>query len=116
MICQNIVMVKQRLALETYTKWMVYLAKLEKHFAIKDLAVPIRINVDCCGVRRAKSPTTSAMNRTRKEPDMEIGMLIFSDIHERFDLIGLSSVTNFDMFSMSKRRISITNYYFSSLK
>ena len=77
MICQNIVMVKQRLALETYTKWMVYLAKLEKRFAIKDLAVPIRINVDCCGVRRAKSPTTSAMNRTRKEPDMEIGMLIF---------------------------------------
>ena len=76
-ICQNIVMVKQRLALETYTKSMVYLAKLEKHFATKDLAEPIRINVDCYGVRREKSPTTSAMNKIRKEPDMEIGMLIF---------------------------------------
>ena len=94
-ICQNIVMVKQRLALETYTKWMVYLAKLEKHFAIKDLAVPIRINVDCCGVRRAKSPTTSAMNRTRKEPDMEIGMLIFLHMEDLI-LLAQSSVTNFD--------------------
>jgi hypothetical protein len=59
---------------------MVFPAKLARPFASKALAVLTRTNVDCYGVRRVKNLITSAMNKTKKVPDMEIAGMIGSTI------------------------------------
>ena len=79
-ICPNFVMVKLKAAQRTFSKSMAFPAKLARLFASKALVVLIRINVDCYGVRRVKSLITSAMNKIKKEPVMEIADMIGSMI------------------------------------
>ena len=79
-ICPNFVMVKLKAAQRTFSKSMAFPAKLARLFASKALVVLIRTNVDCYGVRRVKNLITSAMNKIKKEPVMEIADMIGSMI------------------------------------